>query len=392
MSKKVRRKGSKPSGASVPTQTELPKPAVEQQLRFKDVRTHMSNGVVLYTFLMPGRDVVKHTSIKRVEDGGVQRKELKTQAMHILKAMERGDIFAQQLMLVIQGECVYNESTHELILDVSTDQNGVSRTVCLLDDGQQRRLALSMLLDKGRGDIVDRYTFTVSAMINPTRVEQVGVFTSQTRNARLDSSHVYSLESESDTFENDLLRRMHQLYVALNERDESPLKGRIVLSQRPLRAGMAVLHGEGKIHFSEIRTALKSIMAADSRSTTSGLRGLKYDDRIEIVVDFLRAFAEVFPAFHKPSVYLGTYEGILTALAVIYSNCKFHDRLAAMAYPDEEVRDRYSYDRMKQVLEMLVGMRWKTSSKNQRDLKGCIAMTLRVLDRALYPPPSASDE
>lgn len=232
---------------------------------------------------------------------GVQRDIDTRQVKAFMDSMRSGRPIPSNLVVNLTGEWLLSGS--ELY-----GVEGCSTIEAL--DGQHRGEAARLLVQAGEEHITEGYTFVVMAVRNATDELRRNLFLAQISALRISSEHAASIRHQAGRFDSIVQDEAYALAIALNEREDSPLRGRVHMGDK-LRGprGKKVLAGGTWITLASLVMSMKMVT-----SNGSVVRDLKVADKIQFVVDLFSAAGEVYRTQYDEGGTLRTPFGITTLI------------------------------------------------------------------------------
>lgn len=317
---------------------------IEDHLVVRALRTTQGDGVAVYSFFVPGADLLRIAEISRVHrdhDGalqGFQRKDIRSHVQSIVEFLDQGPVlFPNAIILAISPRAQFKQSrgtkpdgdaeaaeAGTLYLPVPGDGSKAAWIV----DGQQRSIALARAKDKS-------FPVPVVAFASEELAVHREQFILVNKAKPLPSRLINELLPEvAPTLPRDLAPRRvpSELCNLLNVAQESPFRG---LIRRPSDEDNGAVVTDTAL-IKAIKNSISSPLGALAPYKATSMQGANVDAMYRVLVTFWTAVREVFPeAWGRPST-----ESRLMHSAGIEAMGVLMDRIMARASAET---DTYSY-------------------------------------------------
>lgn len=324
-------------------------------IRVQNVNVIEQKGHKIYFFALAALELL---TLGRVEhygqdEHGVNRALNQQHALEIAEAMVNPALlWLEPFLGDMRGSWVYDPERHELHIG---DDAFFS-----IDDGQHRFHAVGLLNAAEQS----RLTFTVTGTIGLSRSERLQLFRMQAQRRAIDARLDLAQRHELGEWERPLHAEAYRIVLALQNDDDSPIKGQIILSEQSRMAykGRNRPVGiNGKGLFNSV------VQMINSRSP---LHGLSPEKRLEVIKNMLRAAAEVWAKpWESETHMLKTARGVNSVLLLLVQSPSF----------GRAIGTDFSFDTLKTGLAYGSTFDW-TAAKRRHD---AVAKLVEALDNSI---------
>ncbi len=271
------------------------------------VITTEQQGTIVYTFVMTADQLLSHAKVERFGDSsdGVNRQYDENHALAIAQAMTEPNTLMQD---AICGDLKGAWEVRDGKL------YGAEGCYLSIDDGQHRCAACQVLNPQERS----KWSFTVIATMGLPYKQRLQVFRQQALRKPIDKRLDLAQRHTLDEWKSDAEREAYNLILQLNSDPNSPLKGMIVLEEKPKRP-YEHQHRVAGINANGLWGSFKSVM-----SKGSPLYGLSLEKRSEVTRNIIAVAADTWPrAWSSKDHALTTSRGLNAVVKLIVSGPSF---------------------------------------------------------------------